>query len=49
MTEPEYPTSSERAIDRYRTYEAEDGSLVVYDDENEKAWVRSDTAVDLER
>lgn len=33
--------------DRYRSYEADDGSLVLYDDENDHAWVQSDAAVDL--
>lgn len=35
--------------DRYRTYEADDGSFVLYDGENDHAWVQSDTTVDLRR
>ena len=49
MTEPGDPSSSERETDRYRAYEADDGSVVVYDGENESAWLRSDTIVELER
>lgn len=35
--------------DRYRSYEAADGSLVLYDGDNDHAWVQSDTTVDLRR
>jgi len=34
---------------RYGVYEADDGSLMFYDDENRDAWLRTDTAVDVER
>jgi len=36
-------------LDRYRSYEVDDGSYVVYDGENDEAWVRSDTTVEPER
>lgn len=35
--------------DRYRSYEADDGSFVLYDEENDRAWVQSDVAVPLRR
>ena len=32
---------------RYRTYEAEDGSLMLYDGQKHDAWIRSDTTVEV--
>lgn len=49
MTEPEDLPQSTSRIARYHAYEAEDGSTVVYDGENDAAWVRSDTTVELRR
>ncbi len=49
MTEPEDLTRPERTTDRYHAYEAEDGSTVIYDGENDEAWVRADTTVEIER
>lgn len=49
MTEPENPSRQERTTDRYRAYEAEDGSTVIYDVENDAAWVRTDATVEIER
>ena len=36
-----------RPLDRYRVSEPEPGVVVIYDVENEAAWVRSESAVKL--
>lgn len=48
METQERPPSEVR-YERYRAREAEDGSLVVYDEENDDAWVRSDRTTEPTR
>lgn len=43
------PEPAHESDDRYLSYEAMDGSVVVYDGENDDAWVQSDTTVEIER
>ena len=42
------PTTDVR-YSRYSTREVDDGSLVVYDEQNDDAWVRSDVTVESVR
>lgn len=52
MTErtSERPGDAEEDLQsRYGTYEADDGSVMFYDDENRDAWLRSDTTVEPRR
>ena len=50
MTEP--PHSDDAAIakyDRYRLYEADDEGFVLYDGENDHAWIQTDMITDIRR
>lgn len=50
MTEEFDPERAPRTdYDRYRLYETGDGQLVLYDGENDHAWVQTDTTVELRR
>lgn len=49
MTEATNPETTARDDDRYQSYEADDGSFVVYDGDNGYAWIQSDAAVELPR
>ena len=54
MTERTSERAGKREADlelesRYGVYEADDGSVMFYDDRNRDAWLRTDTAVDVRR
>lgn len=47
--DPDEQHDTDLEYDRYRTYEAEDGSLMLYDGQRDDAWIRSDLTVDVRR
>lgn len=49
MTGQPNPGRGEPSENRYRSYEADDGSFVLYDDENDHAWIQSERMVELRR